>query len=262
VRRARYLLAALLIAALLPASATAAQTAALQVMFRPNRLGDSTSIAFHIQIHALDSRVPSPLTSVAFHYPSSLGVAISGLGLVTCPASTLESIGPAGCPSASRMGRGSAVAELLIGAEIIEESADVAILRAPEAQGHPGLAFYAQGNTPISLPIIFPGLLLPGAAPSSETIHIEIPLVETLPGSPDLSVTRLSATLGPLGLTYYEHLRGKFVPYHPRGILLPNKCPAHGFPFSASFTFLDASSTTTRASVPCPRTVPNVARRP
>jgi hypothetical protein len=268
-RRAhRYLLALLLASAVSPASrAYASQTATLNVSFNPARLGQSTSVAFHIRILASDG-VPEPLTGLDLHYPSDLGVAISGLGLDTCSIPTLENIGPVGCPAEARMGQGSAIAEVPLGPEVIQEGAEVAILRAPEEDGHQGLNFYVQGNTPISLPVIFPGLLLAGTTSQTETIKLLIPLVGTVPGAADVSVARLNATLGPRGLIYYERIDGKFVPYRPRGILLPHKCPPGGFPFSAILTFVDRSSTTATSRIPCqsfpaaPLTHQSLARSP
>ena len=250
--RAGRLLLALLFATAVspPAAVSATPTATLHVSFNPERLGRSTSVGFHLRI-AAGSSVPSPLTGVDLDYPSDLGVAISGLGLDTCSIATLEDIGPIGCAAEARMGQGSALAELPFSPEVIEEPAEVAILRAPEEDGHPGFSFYAQGNTPISLPVIFPGVLLPGTTARTETIRIHVPLVETLPGAADVSVTQLNATLGPRGLTYYEHIHGRFVPYHPRGILLPNKCPRGGFPFSASLTFVDGSHASASSRIPC-----------
>ncbi|HEV3036073.1 MAG TPA: hypothetical protein VGX72_14940 [Solirubrobacteraceae bacterium] len=247
----RYLLALLVASALSPVDgASAAQTATLHVSFKPERLGQSTNLTFHLRILAAGN-VPSPLTGVDLNYPSDLGIAISGLGLDTCSAATLEYIGPVGCAAEARMGQGSALAELPFGTEVFQEGAEVAILRAPEEDGHTGFSFYAQGNTPISLPVIFPGVLIPGPTAQTETIRIHVPLIETWPGAPDVSVTQLSATLGPHGLTYYEHIHGKFIPYHPRGILLPNKCPRGGFPFSANLIFTGGSHATATSRIPC-----------
>jgi hypothetical protein len=250
-RACRCLLALLITSAISPAGvASAAPTATLHVSFNPERLGQSTSVGFHVRILA-GGGIPAPLTAVDLDYPSDLGVAISGLGLDTCSIATLENIGPIGCAAEARMGQGSALAELPFSPEPIEEPAEVAILRAPEEDGHPGFSFYAKGDTPISLPVIFSGVLLPGTNTQTETIRIHVPLVETLPGAADVSVTQLNATLGPRGLTYYEHIHGKFIPYHPRGILIPNKCPRGGFPFSASLTFIDGSNATASNRVPC-----------
>jgi hypothetical protein len=258
VRRARDLLASLLVAcACVPGTAHAAQSASLHVTFTPERLGQTTTVAFSVQIHAPAGYVPPPLTELDMRYPSSLGIAISGLGLVTCSRATLEAYGPKACPADSRMGQGSALAEVPFGPEIIQQTADVAILRAPEQQqGQIAMFFYADGQSPVNAQIVFPGLLLQGPAPDEETIHVGVPLVPSLPEAPDVAVVQLHATFGPKGLTYYEREHGKLVAYHPKGILLPNTCPHGGFAFSASFTFLDGSHTTARTRVPCPARAP------
>ena len=71
-----------------------------------------------------------------------------------------------------------------------------------------------------------------------------------------MSLVNLRSTIGPLGLTYYEHRHGKFIPYTPSGIVLPPRCPAGGFPFSITFHFADGSSSTNGAKVPCPHHTP------
>lgn len=250
--RPRNLLAVLLVCACLPSTAHAAPSARLHVAFIPERLGQSTTLEFSAQIAAPAGRVPPPLTELDVRYPGSLGVAVGELGLATCSKRRLEALGAEGCPADSRMGEGSATAEIPIGPDILQETAKVAILRAPEQEGHLALLLYATGETPVFAQIAFPGLLLPAPPPYGARIHINVPLVPSLPDGPDVAVVRLHATLGPRGLTYYEHVRGKLVPYKPRGILLPNKCPRGGFAFNASFAFLDSSHANAKTSVPCP----------
>jgi hypothetical protein len=247
---ARGLLTCLLACACLPSTAQAAQSARLHVSFTPERLGQSTTINIGIAITGPAESVPSPLTKLDVTYPGALGVDVSGLGLATCSQTRLESLGLEGCPADSRMGHGTALAEIAIGPEIEQEAAEVTILRAPQ-EGQIALLFYANAKTPVSAPLIFPGLLLPGPG-NNESIQINVPLVPSLPGAPDIAVTRLHATLGRQGLTYYEHIHGRFVAYHPQGILLPHKCPHGGFPFTASFSFLDGINTSAYSTVPCP----------
>jgi hypothetical protein len=254
VRRTRHVLILLLACAyLLPTAAHAAQSASLHVTFTPERLGQSTSMRFGVQITAPAGRVPPPLTELDVRYPSDLGLAASGLGLTTCSEATVQALGPAGCPADSRMGHGKALAEIPFGPDIIQETAAVNILRAPEQAGQLAMFFYATGVTPVDTQIVLPALLRPGPAPSNEDIRIDVPLVPSLPTAPDVAVVALHATLGPQGLTYYERVHGEPVAYHPRGILLPHKCPRKGFAFSASLTFLDGSHANAETSVPCPR---------
>jgi hypothetical protein len=237
--------------ACLPITAHAAQSTTLHVAFTPERLGQATTVEFGIQIAPTANSVPSPLTELDLSYPGNLGIAVSGLGLDTCSQSRLEADGPEGCPADSRMGKGSALAEIPIGPQAIHETANVAIVRAPAKDGQLALLFYANAATPVSEQITFPGQLFP--APDHGSLHIEVPLITSLPGGPNAAITELHATLGPRGLTYYEHVHGKNVSYHPNGILLPDSCPRGGFPFAASFTFEDGSHTSTSTTVPCPR---------
>jgi hypothetical protein len=250
-RAALAIVTSLLALQALSAQAQAKQSADLHVSFSPNQLGHSTNVGFDVNINAPAGHVPSPLTSLELHYPRQLGFAVSGLGLETCPPRRLQALGPEACPADSHMGRGNAVAEIPFGPEIIYETAELVILRAPEQEGHIGLLFYANAEEPVSAQIAFPGALLPAAPPKQESIAITVPLLPSLPGSPDVAIVQLHATFGPHSLTYYEHTHGKLIAYHPQGILLPNKCPRGGFAFSASLTFLDGSHTQARTAVPC-----------
>lgn len=250
VRRARDLLASLLACACLSASAHAAQSARLHVSFTPKRLGHGTTVSIAIEIATSTATVPPPATKLEITYPHSLGVDVSGLGLATCSQTSLEALGPQGCPADSLMGQGTALAEIAIGPDVIQEAAEVTIVRAPR-EGQLALLFYANGQAPVVAPIIFPGLLFPGPG-NSESIEINVPLVPSLPQAPDVALVQLHATLGPRGLTYYEHVHGQLVAYHPQGILLPSKCPRGGFSFTATLSFLDGSHTSAHSTVPCP----------
>jgi hypothetical protein len=260
-RAALAIATSLLALAALATQAQAKQAANLHVSFSPYKLGHPTNVGFDVNINAPTGQIPSPLTALELRYPRQLGFAVSGLGLETCPPRRLQALGPEVCPADSHMGQGTAIAEIPFGPEIIHETAEVAILRAPEQEGHIGLLFYAHATEPVSAQIAFPGALLPAAPPKQETIAITVPLVPGLPEGPDVAVVQLHATFGPHGLTYYEHTHGKLIAYHPQGILLPNKCPKGGFTFSANLTFLDGSHTQARTAVACGASLTDLSRR-
>ena len=251
-RRTHDLLVAALLCAALPTTVHAAQTVRLDATLTPERLGHGTTIGFGFQITAPAGRVPPPLTRVEVRYPSDLGIALSGLGLATCTPSTLEAFGPAGCSADSRMGYGTALAEIPIGPEIIHETAHLTLLRAPTQNGRLALLFYAEGTAPVNTQIFLPGLLLPAPAPFGGRIDIKVPLVPSLPEAPAVAVVKLRSTIGPEHLTYYEHLHRRWVGYRPKGILLPDNCPPGGFPFAATLTFLDGTHASAQTTVPCP----------
>lgn len=250
--QARAILATLLLCMCLPFTAWAIQRTSLHVSFTPMRLGHETSVALDVNVTGSAGRIPSPLTTIEVHYPSELGLAVSELGLETCSPATIEAAGVAGCPANSRMGRGSARAEIAIGPRIVQETAAITILRAPERNGHFALLFDAEAENPISAKLLLPGLLVRGPAPREETIRINLPLIHGLPGGPDVAITQLHTTFGPQGLAYHERVGGRLITYQPRGILLPHRCPREGFVFGATFTGLDGSHTSAHATIPCP----------
>jgi hypothetical protein len=245
--------------ACLPAAARAArpaQTVRLTATLTPEHLGEGTTIGFNLRILTTRGKLPPPLTEVDLRYPENLGIATSGLGLATCATALLEAAGPQGCPSDSVMGIGSAVAEIPVGPEIVSETAPVTIFRAPTENGQIAMVLYANGATPVDAQILLPSLLLPATAPFGGRVKIHVPLVPSLPDSPDVAVVRLTTTLGPLGITYYEREHGRTVAYRPRGLQLPGICPHRGFPFAAQLDFVGGSSATARAVVPCPGSPP------
>jgi hypothetical protein len=259
-RRARALSLAAILAwawawAGLPATASAAQSVKLSATLTPEHLGQGTTIGFSFQIEAPAGAIPAPLTGINLRYPENLGVATSGLGLATCSAARIEAFGPHHCPADSVMGIGSTIAEFPVGLEIVHESAPVSIFRAPDQNGQLALLLYITAANPVGVQIALPSMLLPAAAPFGGSVQIGVPLVPSFPEAPDVAVVQLAATLGPLGITYYERVHDHTIAYHPQGVLLPEHCPRGGFPFAAELGFVDGSTASARTVVPCPRHV-------
>jgi len=257
-KRARALSLAAILAcawACLPAAADATQSVRLSAKLTPERLGQGTTIGFSFQIEAPAGAIPAPLTGINLRYPENLGVATSGLGLATCSAARIEAFGPNHCPADSVMGTGSAIAEFPVGLEIVHESAPVSIFRAPDQNGQLALLLYITAANPVGVQIALPSMLLGATAPYGGSVQIGVPLVPSFPDAPDVAVVQLTATLGPLGITYYERVHGHTIAYHPQGVLLPEHCPRGGFPFAAELGFVDGSTASARTVVPCPRHV-------
>lgn len=210
-------------------------------------------MGFAFRVTAKNGNVPPPLTKVELSYPGNLGVALSGLGLATCDVATLEALGPPGCPANSLMGFGTALAEIPIGPLIAREAAEVTIVRAPNTEARLALLIYAEAETPVFAQLVFPGLFIAAPAPFGGAVQIDLPLVAGLPGGSDVALVRVTVTLGPQHITYYEHVRGRTRAYNPRGILLPKRCPHSGFRFSARFHFADGSEAAASTTVLCPR---------
>jgi len=141
---------------------------------------------------------------------------------------------------------------IVLGSTIITEDAPITILRAPYSNSsNLALLFYAEGTKPVSTDTVFSGLLVPAPMPFGGQVNIGVPLVETLPGAPYISVIHLRATLGPNGVTYYERVAGVTLAYKPLGILLPPLCPRGGFQFAAEFAFVNGSHARAGTAVQC-----------
>jgi hypothetical protein len=251
------LLAGLLtIGACLPARAAGTPTVSLHAGFSPEHPGHATAVGFAVQIEpggqAAGEVVPPPLTEASVSYPAGLDVTLSGLGVDSCSTATLELAGPPGCPADSWMGEGEAVAELPIHHAPFREAARIAILRGPEANEHLTMLFYVYDETAVSAQIILTGQLLPGSGPYGGRLQITAPLVASLPETPDLSVGELKFVLGPPELTYYERVHRKIVPYTPKRIRLPERCPHGGYPFAIELGFLNGAHAGASTTVPCP----------
>jgi hypothetical protein len=231
----------------------AAPSVHLTAALTPEHLGGGTTIHFSFTITPPFGQLPSPPVRIDLLYPANLGIATSGLGLSTCQTPRLEADGPSGCPPNSIMGYGSGLVEVPFGPLVLHELTHVVTFMAPLREGHLSLLFYADGESPVSAQLVFPGVVLPAPTPFGGDLATEVPLVPSLPEAPDAALVRLNTTLGPSHVTYYEFARGRSVPYHPRGIRLPRSCPSGGFRFGAELTFQDEAHASAAARVPCPR---------
>jgi hypothetical protein len=245
-------LAAVLLCLYPATTASAAQAVALGAAFAPYRLGAPTTIELNLQIQAPAGQIPSALTEVEVRYPENLGFDFSGLGLAVCSPATVAAAGTGGCPADSIMGRGDALAQLRFGPQLVSESASISIARAADEEGHIALLLYASGPSPVNTQILSPAQLLPAGPPFGGRLHMQLPLIPSVPGAPDVAIVSLRVSIGPQGLTYYEQTEGSTLAYIPKGIPLPTTCPRGGFPFAATFSFLDGSHPVAKAIVPCP----------
>ena len=236
----------------------AVQRASLAASFDPENLGAPTTISLAFRISSIPPGSQSPLRSVSVQLPSEMGIATSGLGLENCLVSRLEALGPKGCPANALMGRGTATAEIPIGGEMIAESARIELFSAPVRTGRLALLVYADAESPVFAQLVFPATVVPAASPYGEGIETSVPLVPSLPGAPDVAVTRFQMALGATSrgrghFVYFRWTHGRRVPYAPSGLRLPSSCPKEGFPFEANFAFEDETTAAAYTTVACPR---------
>jgi hypothetical protein len=239
-------LGALAICACSTAAAQAAQSAKLQVSLSPKRPGASTTLAFGFQIEAPEGALPAALTQLDVRLPAGMGVNTSGLA--TCTEAKLEH-GSKRCSSNSRVGSGSVLVQVPLGEVTRPERAALTVFNGPRQGGHTTLLFDAIGKLPIATQLIFPGVIVPG--PQGDSIEATIPLIPTLPNTPDAAIVEMTASLGTRQQTYFRSVGGRRVRFTPKGATLPGSCPIGGWPFAASFGFGDGSTASAATAVSC-----------
>jgi hypothetical protein len=246
-------LACLCAYALAPGAAQAVTIdASLHASFSPNRLNAPTTITFGFDLRTSEGTAPPPLTSMDLQMPAGVDYTSTTLGLAVCKPAALLAKGLAGCSPNSRLGYGSAVVEVPFGTGAGHEIPEIQALAGPSPHGNLVVLFYANGESPVYAQLAFSGEVLPDKGRFGSQLAATIPLVTSVPGGPDVSITSVQTTIGPSHLTYYKRVHGRRVAYHPRGVSVPSRCPAGGFPFAAAFTFLDGSHATATTAVACP----------
>lgn len=226
---------------------------ALQMNFRPDKPGASTTISFDLTV----SR-PSPLRTVRLRMPPGMGFATTTLGFATCSPITFQLEGAEGCPADSRVGHGIAYVE----APFIEndsptnifETANVTIFFGPIEGQAQIVLFWLEGKWPSFYTQALVARAVPSVSTGRETLAIEAPLLAATPEGPYLDVRGFDFTIGPEGLTYYLHEHGRAIPFKPHGLTVPDRCPRGGYPVEAAFTWWEATEVSrANTHVRCPR---------
>jgi hypothetical protein len=238
---------------LAPAGAQAvSEQATLTASFSPDHLGAPTTITFAFHLATSEGVAPPPLTGLDLRMPAGLNYTTTTLGLAICQPAALVANGLAGCPANSRLGYGSAVVEVPFGTGSGHEIPEIQAVAGPSPNGNLVVLFYANGLYPVDAQLAFSGEVLPDSGRFGSQLATNVPLVTSVPGGPDVSIVSATSTIGPSRLTYYRHVHGQLVPFHPRGVSVPERCPRGGFPFTAQFSFQDGSRTSAQTTVPCP----------
>jgi hypothetical protein len=246
-------LLAVLVCGVGPAMAGASiERATLHASFSPDRLGASTTISFGFHVETMEGTAPPPMTKIDLRMPAGISYTTTTLGLSICQPQALLEHGIAGCPPNSRLGYGSALVEVPFGVGAGHEIPEVQAVAGPSPNGNLVVLFYANGLSPVSAQLAFSGEVLAASGVFGTQLAVNVPLVTSVPGGPDVSIVSVTTTIGPNHLTYYRHIHGRKVAFHPKGVSVPERCPKGGFPFAAEFTFLDGNQASAQTTVPCP----------
>lgn len=226
---------------LLAASASATPV----VTFRPSfaagsHLGEPTVWTSELTFSGSEYHgTVAPLTELVVHLPAGMGGTSSGFPV--CEQATLEALGPSGCPAGSMAGPlGSISFEVEIGSELIQETGTIQAIFAPAEK----LLFYIQAIAPISFEVVAAGSYVKDTSPYSQALTLELPLIGTLPGGPDVSTTALTLNLG---ATREE---GGIV---VSSATVPPSCPDGTLPWAADAVFKEeATPVAVSFTEPCP----------
>jgi len=229
-------------------SASAAPTATLKAKAVPipgfrgtgNILGAGTEARLQVTISGTEyGGFPSPLVGLDVYAPA--GLRVTSTGFPTCAPSILQARGAGGCPKRSSAGpQGTGNGVVSFGGERVPEEVTIQPFFAPGG----GLTFFVRGSTPAYFEVLEPGHWVVAAAPYGPEMIVVVPLIETVPGANDASVTSFTVTVG---AAYRKG--GRTVSY----LTSPKRCPKGGFPTKMVLKFLSGETVPVTATVPCPR---------
>jgi hypothetical protein len=251
-REIRLAVAALLACTCLITAAAACAGEALTVHagFTPDARGAPTNLSLTASFVSSTGPPPPPITKFTLYAPTGMEVDTRGAG--TCAARTLETKGPSGCPEDSRAGFGGGVGVLELPGETIHEPYTLDFFFASKESGHLRLLVYASATAPVGEELVVVAKEIPAPKPYGLGFSVEVPPISTLPGAANASIESAFVTVGGANVAYYESVAGKRKLVHLKGLVVPGRCPAGGFPTAGTVDFQDGSTLTVNSSIPCP----------
>jgi hypothetical protein len=232
------------------AVALAAQTLVVNARFSPDKLGAPTNLSLTAKFISNTAGPPSPITKFILYAPSGMGIDTRGAG--TCVPATLEQKGPSGCPANSRAGFGGGIGVLQLPTETIHAQYTLDLFFAPSESGRLKLLVYVSVIKPAGVQLVLVAKQIPASKPYGLGFSVEVPPVSTFPGAADASVESAFVTVGGSNVAYFKTVRGKRKLVSLRGIIVPKKCSAGGFPTEGTVDFADGSTLTVHPTIPCP----------
>jgi hypothetical protein len=132
---------------------------------------------------------PVPLTKTTLRFPK--GAKVNAKYFKKCSRSALETRGPSGCPSASKIGSGSAIGDAK--PIIADVKTKITMFNGQPSNGNPTILIYAVPD--ISSPLTIQAELKRQRSGNyGYVLEANVPTIPTLPGQPNASVTFFDAT--------------------------------------------------------------------
>ena len=190
----------------------------------------------HSIIDTTTGEKPTTLKSIVFNFPHAK---VNAKYFKTCDPVKLGGAGPKACPSGSKLGSGTALADARPLVNPVH--ATITMYNAKPKHGNPVFIFYAQA-TEVAVNLVLQGELKRASGKYGYRLEIPVPRIPTLPGQDDASIhdinVNVAATTRRKGKTVYL-------------LQAPTVCPSGGFPFQTTFNFNDGSHLTSNTAISC-----------
>jgi hypothetical protein len=252
--RSKVLVASAIVCVCLAAAAAAwaAETLEVTAAFSPDKLGAPTNVHGTATIGSTTpGGLPSPITETTVMGPAGLTVDVKGVG--TCSYAKLEAtLEPSVCPKDSKAGFGGGVGAYELGHEQREQPFTLNFYRGENEDGHLVLLVFLDAVTPVSLQLVLKAQVINEPKPYGLSFTFKVPPIESVPGATNATAKSIFITLGAPNAAYFEDVHGKRQLVHVKGIIVPKKCPAGGFPYETQIRFEDGTTNTVKHTIPCP----------
>lgn len=218
--------------------------------FTPDRLGAPTNLSLTARFSAASAIAREPVRKFTVYAPAGLRIDARGAG--TCLPQALERMGPAACPTDSRVGFGGGTGVLQLSSTTVHEAYTLDFFFASTRPHHMSLLIYASAVAPANIELTLLAHEVPAQAPYGIGFSVEVPPISVIPGAEAASIETAFATLGAANVAYYRTVHSRRELVRVRGLIAPRSCPSGGFPTQARIQFSSGRMQTLDPTIPCP----------
>lgn len=236
-----------------PESASAAESFTVHASFTPDRLGVPTNLSATATFGSSAPGSLPPVTKVTAYAPAGMSVDTRGAGVCAVTAARLQEVGPSACPADSRIGFGNGQARMELAGEAVTGPFTLEFFLARPQGGHRVLLVYANATSPASVQLGLLAREIQAPKPYGIGLTFDIPIIPTLPGAGLGWVEHIALSFGSSNVAYYRTVHGRRRLLHVKGLIAPRTCPRGGFPIEAMVEYADATTSTAKTTIPCPR---------
>jgi hypothetical protein len=185
-----------------------------------------TKVKIVLTLKKSDATKPSPTTDAIVTLPKGMG--LNYRDFPQCTQASLEKSGPKACPKGSKVGTGR-----------LEADASPVIAKV----GGTVTAYNGKNKSYLLyiVPEISSPLVIPGKLKGSNVLDFDVPLVPTLPGQPNATLTYFEVTTGAT-IRKTKRVNGKRRKVKVNYLENPTRCPSGGYPWKIAFKYENAES--------------------